>query len=348
LVSIVGGLGGAGTGGGGAVNILGGSPPTSGTGGNVAVTAGDGAGIAAGGAVTISGGDSADSGVGGTISLAAGEGGSEGGVGGAILIDAGDSSEGSGDIGGPITITTGTGDGTSNGGDFIILTGSGGAGGGSAGGDFSLTTGSGISASGAINLTTSGSAGISGDITLEAGTGGTDGVILFTTGGASRFAIADDGTLEAKTASYETLVLADQDMTNKKYVDDSISGAPHPYDLTATMDAPVPIGFSILRFPVVRPFTLLSGPVHLAFCDGFTTATVGPATFAIVPASPGGTPFGPAVGTITFAIGATVGVVTVGAPVAFATGDELIILYVGPDVGGTLANVGITLFCTTP
>jgi hypothetical protein len=43
-----------------------------------------------------------------------------------------------------------------------------------------------------------------------------------------------------------------------------------------------------------------------------------------------------------------VGAVTVGAPVAFAAGDELFIVYSVPDVGGTLANVGITLFCTTP
>ena len=183
---------------------------------------------------------------------------------------------------------------------------------------------------------------------MTAGTGGTDGALLFETGGASRFEVADDGTLEAKTASYETLVLADQDMVNKKYVDDTVSGAPHPYDINAVMQVPpLPVASRILTFPIVRPITLVPGPVHFAFCDAFTTATVGIATFLIQKSSPGGTPPAP-IGSVTFAIGATVGVVTVGAPVPFVAGDELSIVYAAPDIGGTLANLGITLFCTTP
>jgi hypothetical protein len=279
--------------------------------------------------------------------MAAGNGGSVSGVGGAIIIAPG--AGGTGSIGGAMTLTTGDGDGTSGAGDFTLATGDGGAGGGSSGGDIIVSTGSGISAAGNIGLTAGNSAGLAGNITFTAGTGGTDGAINFTTGGASRFTVADDGTLEANTASYETLVLSDQDMTNKKYVDDSVSGAPHPYDINAVMQVPpLPAGARILTFPVVRSFTLASGPVHSAFCDAFTTATVGIATFGILKATPGGTPPGPPIGTVTFGIGALTGVVTVGAPVAFVPGDELIIVYTIPDVGATLANVGITLFCTTP
>ncbi len=347
FVNIVGGLGGTGTGGGGGVNIVGGSPPTSGAGGDVIVAGGPGALIAAGGAVTIAGGNADTVGVGGTVIIAAGNGGSISGVGGAMIIAPG--AGGTGDVGGAMTLSTGDGDGSSGAGDFTLATGDGGGGGGSSGGDIIVSTGTGISAAGNIGLTAGNSAGLAGNITLTAGTGGTDGALLFETGGASRFAVADDGTLEAKTASYETLVLSDQDMTNKKYVDDSISGAPHPYDINAVMQfPPLPAGARILTFPIVRPVTLPAGPGHFAFCDAATTGTVGIASFDILKSSPGGTPPGPPIGTVTFAIGALVGVVTVGAPVGFAAGDELFIVYTTPDTGATLANVGITLFCTTP
>ena len=53
------------------------------------------------------------------------------------------------------------------------------------------------------------------------------------TSGVQRFAFESDGTLSAKTASYETLVTAAQDIPNKKYVDDQ-----RPPELV-TLDTPI-------------------------------------------------------------------------------------------------------------
>lgn len=346
-ITLSGGAGGTGTGGGGNATLAAGDATTSGTGGTAIISGGDASGIAAGGGVAITGGIAGTTGVGGAISLVAGAGGTISGVGGSITLNPG--AGGTGDIGGAMTLTTGDGDGSSGAGDFTLLTGDGGGGGGSSGGDVNITTGTGIAAAGDIVLTAGNSAGLAGDVCLTAGTGGTDGIVKFETGGSTRFTVEDDGTLVTNTASYEALILADDDIPNKKYVDDSISAAPHPYDINATMQfPPLPAGANVLRFPVVRPITLVPGPVHFAFCDAATTGTVGIAAFDILKSTPGGTPPGPPIGTVTFAIGATVGVVTVGAPVAFAPGDELFIVYAVPDTGATLANVGITLFCTTP
>ncbi len=52
----------------------------------------------------------------------------------------------------------------------------------------------------------------------------------FATGSINRFRMESDGTLSAQTASYEALVTSDQDMTNKKYVDDGL--AVHTGDAT--------------------------------------------------------------------------------------------------------------------
>ena len=50
--------------------------------------------------------------------------------------------------------------------------------------------------------------------------------LSFATGGTERFIIEADGTLASTTAGYETLVLADNDIPNRKYVEDTfINGA---------------------------------------------------------------------------------------------------------------------------
>ena len=52
-----------------------------------------------------------------------------------------------------------------------------------------------------------------------------DNVLDFSTGTTNRFQIEADGTLNVQTINYETLVTADDDIPNKKYVDDAVAGA---------------------------------------------------------------------------------------------------------------------------
>jgi hypothetical protein len=204
--SVIGGAGGATTGDGGVVNILGGQPQLSGAGGNINMIGGDALGID----------------VGGAIELTAGTGGTTSGVGGALLLNAG--AGGNGDIGGAVTITSGSGSGSGDGGGVAIIAGDGGGGGGEVGGNISAISGAGAGGSGSFNISTANVIGVpAGDITLTAGTGSPHSSIKMVTGGAIRFTVVDDGTLSSSTASYETLVLADNDMPNKKYVDDGIA-----------------------------------------------------------------------------------------------------------------------------
>jgi hypothetical protein len=68
----------------------------------------------------------------------------------------------------------------------------------------------------------------------------------FTTNSLARLIIDDDGTLKAMTASYETLVLLDNDIPNKKYVDDSAIAAVAPaYELqSASSGSPLQTVFN--------------------------------------------------------------------------------------------------------
>lgn len=123
-------------------------------------------------------------------------------------------------------------------------------------GDFYLRTGAGFEGlwvmSGAVFVELASAAGIisAGDITMGAGsqvlldatagagapglsfTGDTNtGVFTsgansvdFATAGLSRFSIESDGTLSSNTASYEALVLADNDIPNRKFLTDNFIG----------------------------------------------------------------------------------------------------------------------------
>lgn len=346
--SVVGGAGGTGSGGGGNVDILGGLPQLSGIGGDINVTAGYSLGVAAGGNVTITGGDAGTTAVGGAVTITAGVGGSVSGVGGSTAISAGDG--GTGSTGGSLTLSSGDGDGIGYGGALTIIAGDGGAGGGAYGGAVSIVSGSGAAGAGAVGVTTPDVVGIpAGDITLTAGTGSPNGTIILETGGTARFTIEADGTLSALTASYEDLVTSTLDITNKQYVDDSINNASHPYDIHAylgTSLAGAPAGTQVYRWTFPRAVTLGTGG-HFAFCNPLLTASVAGATFDFVIASPGGTAPGASIGTMTFAVGSTAGVVAALGPVTLSAGDELILVYTTPDTGGTLAGVTIGLLANT-
>ena len=162
-----------------------------------------------------------------------------------------------------------------------------------------------------------------------------------------------DGTLSASTASYETLVTADNDVPNKKYVDDGltagIAAIAYPYDLHAFLVGlpSVGAGTIVYRWTVPRPITLTGG-AHFAYCDATTTATTTSGTFDVAIATPGGSAPGASLGTIVFGVGSTTGVVAALGPVALAAGDELVITYTTLDGGPTLDNVVIGLLATAP
>lgn len=52
--------------------------------------------------------------------------------------------------------------------------------------------------------------------------------LCFSSAGAQRFCIEPDGTLSTDVANYETLVTDDDDIPNKKYVDDAVAGVTVP------------------------------------------------------------------------------------------------------------------------
>lgn len=98
---------------------------------------------------------------------------------------------------------------------------------GGVGGDGSVIGGNG---GGALSSGTA-TGGNAGNAIMQAGIGGTgatanglDGEVLFKIGSTQAGSFERDGTLSVDTANYETLVADDDDIPNKKYVDDAISG----------------------------------------------------------------------------------------------------------------------------
>jgi hypothetical protein len=95
-------------------------------------------------------------------------------------------------------------------------------------GDFSTDE---VTINGRLDITAAGGSPALATLTFngDANTGiysvATD-TLSFTTGGTDRLTIESDGTLNVSgTTNYETLVTADDDIPNKKYVDDALSGS---------------------------------------------------------------------------------------------------------------------------
>jgi len=190
------GDGGATNGAGGSISLTAGTPPISGTAGTISVTAGGGGSGSTGGDVTVTAGDG-KSARGGDISINAGAISSGTASGGDISLTAG---AGVAEIGGSVTITGGSAS-EANGGDVTIVSGA-----GTAGGD-------------------------GGDVFINTGSGATEGEIQLQIDGTEAMTVEVDGTLSvpiltAGGAAYETQVTDDDDIPNKKYVDDTIAAAP--------------------------------------------------------------------------------------------------------------------------
>jgi hypothetical protein len=105
-----------------------------------------------------------------------------------------------------------------------------------------------------------------GIVDLSGLVGGVGGLVMATpsdyqiyTGGIfaanKRFTFESDGTLSSNTTSYETLVLADNDIPNKKYVDDEIAGVPNLWQRVSTTLSPLTSGDSLS----ISGDTILSG-----------------------------------------------------------------------------------------
>ena len=168
--------------------------------------------------------------------------------------------------------------------------------------------------------------------------------LSFVNGGTLSLSIESNGTLHVNpTLNYETLVTDDDDIPNKKYVDDAISAIPPstssftdltdtpstltpgrylqaagspvvltetqlPYDLSGSVVGVPGIGTIVWRFAVPRPIVLTT--VGFAYNDPSTPATVAPGVFELHHLTPGGTSFIPGVpgptgiATITYSPGA--------------------------------------------
>lgn len=231
-ISFAGGIGGT-TGDGGDIQLTAGDGGVSGGGlaGTINLDAGDGGSAVPGGAITLTAGDG-DTNVGGAVNIQAGTVSSGTGVGGAVNIDAGDS--GASGVGGAINIEAGVGS-EATGGAISIVSGDGTVGG--TGGQWFASAGDGDGGAdgGAVSIS-AGDGGLGGGdsggaVTIATGSGTTDGAMRFDIGIIEGLSIEVDGTLSVPTttagsAAYETQVTDDDDIPNKKYVDDSIiSGA---------------------------------------------------------------------------------------------------------------------------
>jgi hypothetical protein len=119
-------------------------------------------------------------------------------------------------------------------------------------------------------------------------TGGTTGVyqnntneLDFATNGQPRLTIGSDGTLEVNTASYESLVTDDDDVPNKRYVDDEISSAVSGLPFVAELAPSVGNLFPTVKAPLsIGPF----GPGSAAFPPGsfaFITDDAAPPFFVM-------------------------------------------------------------------
>ena len=95
------------------------------------------------------------------------------------------------------------------------------------------------------------------------------------TGGFNRFRVESDGTLSAQTASYEALVTSDQDMTNKKYVDDGLTA--HTGDATIHFTeasiSHLNIADNGANSHADIDTHIADGGIHRELDDGLTTAT---------------------------------------------------------------------------
>ena len=227
-ISFTGGIGGT-TGDGGDISLTAGDGGVSGGGvaGTINLDAGSGGSAVPGGAITLTAGDG-DSNVGGAVNINAGTVTSGTGAGGAIALTAGAS--GGSSVGGAITLTAGTGS-ENTGGAVSIFSGDGLSGG--AGGQFFVSAGDGDSSAAGGNVSISagdgGASGLGGDVTIATGTGVEfAGSMTFNLGGTEGFSLEEDGTLSVPTltaggAAYETQVTDDDDIPNKKFVDDAIT-----------------------------------------------------------------------------------------------------------------------------
>ena len=78
----------------------------------------------------------------------------------------------------------------------------------------------------------------------------------FSTGGSERLRVESDGTLVVSTANYENLVLNDDDIPNKKYVDDAIPASAVVFSGFVQINAvgsDLPAGWTVVKGPT--PFT---------------------------------------------------------------------------------------------
>jgi len=226
-ISFTGGIGGT-TGDGGDISLIAGDGGVSGGGvaGTISLSAGDGGSAVPGGAITLTAGDG-DSNVGGAVNISAGTVTSGTGAGGAIALTAGAS--GGSSVGGAITLTAGTGS-ENTGGAVSIFSGDGLSGG--AGGQFFVSAGDGNSAAvgGAVSISAGdgGASGVGGNVTIATGDGFEfTGSMTFNLGSTEGFTLEADGTLSVPVTtvsggSYESLVIDDDDIPNKKFVDDAI------------------------------------------------------------------------------------------------------------------------------
>lgn len=192
-ITIDAGAGGATSGAGGSIALTAGTPPISGAAGTVSITAGGGGSGMPGGDMTLTAGNG-NIASGGDIFINAGTVSSGTASGGDISLTAG---AGVAEIGGSITLTAGTAS-EANGGDVTIVGGA-----GTAGGD-------------------------GGDVFINSGAGSTEGEIQLQIDGTEAMTVEVDGTLSVPSltaggAAYETQVTDDDDIPNKRYVDDEVA-----------------------------------------------------------------------------------------------------------------------------
>ena len=117
------------------------------------------------------------------------------------------------------------------------------------------------------------------------------GGIGFAVGGNGALSVESDGTVSVVTASYETLVLADNDIPNKKYVDDALPVVPSSYieiidtdgDTSVNVEAAADddtirfnTGASPVGFPAAtNTMTLASSGLSVALPTANVATTVG-------------------------------------------------------------------------
>jgi hypothetical protein len=247
----------AGVGNSGTVTLSSGTVGTNGTSGNVIVSTGNGAGLPTVGDIILRTGTGNN--LGGNISIltqaigadfsintaAAGNvtinsASSATASSGLFSFTSGNSTGGNGSSGG-VTFTTGNAG--ANSGNINLTT-----------GDTLATSGQNGASTGDINLicgvTASNSvARAGGNITLQASpgvTGGANGIVRMLYAPNLGFTIEDDGTLSTNTPSYETLITNDDDIPNKKYVDDAVTGTDITVDVTTTDATPLSIHSEVM------------------------------------------------------------------------------------------------------